>query len=220
MNDDHRQIRESLGAHALGHLGDAERTVVQAHLDGCPECRAELALIAPLAAPLRLVDAEHLGVDVQPPPGLDEVIISRMRAERAEPRRRTRGLVPVAAAAAVVALAAGGLVVGRALAPDAPTRPLEAIGIDELAPEIEAEAEVINHTWGMEIVLTGSGFRKGEPYGVTVVDDDGAEVSAGEFIGTGDNPMVCNLNSSVLRDDAAGFEVTGPNGEVVLATSV
>jgi predicted anti-sigma-YlaC factor YlaD len=219
VNDDHRQIRESLGAYALGQLGDAERTVLQAHLDGCAECRAELDLIAPLAAPLRLVEPDHLAVEVQPPPGLDEAIIARMRAERAAPRRRVRRWVPVAAAAVVIALAAG-VVAGRALAPEPTRRPLEAVGIDDLSPEIDASAEVINHTWGMEIVLTGSGFRTGEAYEVTVVDDDGAEVSAGEFLGTGDEPMVCNLNSSVRRDDAARFEVTGPDGDVVLATSV
>lgn len=222
MNDDHRQIRESLGAYALGQLGDAERTGIKAHLDGCAECRAELALIAPLAGPLRLVDADNLGKEIQPPVGLDEAIVARMRserAERAETRRRPRRWVPVAAAAAVIALAIGA-VVGRALAPEAPKRPLEAVGIDELAPELDASAEVINHTWGMEIVLTGSGFRNGEAYEVNVVDDGGERVSAGEFLGTGDAPIVCNLNSSVRRDNAARFEVIGPDGDVVLATSV
>lgn len=219
MNDDHRQIRESLGAYALGQLGNVERTALQAHIDGCAECRAELALIAPLAAPLRLVDPDHLGVDVQPPPDLDEAIVARIRAERVAPRQRIRRWVPLAAAAAVVAVAVG-VLAGRGLAPDAPTRPLEAVAIDELAGEIDASAEVIDHTWGMEIVLTGSGFRNGEAYAVNVVDDEGAEVSAGEFVGTGDNPMVCNLNSSVLRDDAASFEVVGPDGEIVLTTSV
>lgn len=219
MNDDHRQVRESLGAYALGQLGSAERTAVQAHIDGCAECCAELALIAPLAAPLRLVNPDHLGVDLQPPPGLDEAIVARIRAERAEPGQRLRRWVPLAAAAAVLAVAVG-VLAGRALAPDVPTRPLEAVGIDELSAEIDASAEVINHTWGMEIVLTGSGFRNGEAYAVNVVDDEGAAVSAGEFVGTGENPMVCNLNSSVLRDDAARFEVVGPDGEIVLATSV
>ena len=218
-DDDHRQIRESLGAYALEQLGDAERTTVQAHIDGCVVCQAELALIAPLAAPLRLIDPDHLGTDLQPPAGLDEAIVARMRAERAEPRRRLRRWVPVAAAAAVVALAVG-VVVGRALAPDAPKRPLEAVGIDELASEIDASAEVINHTWGMEIVLTGSGFRDGEAYQVNVVDDGGEQVSAGQFLGTGDAPIVCNLNSSVRRVDAARFEVIGTDGDVVLATSV
>jgi len=219
VNDDHRQIRESLGAYALGQVGDAERTAVQAHLDGCAACRAELALIAPLAGPLRLVDPDHLGTEIQPPVGLDEAIVARMRSERALPRRRRQRWVPVAAAAAVAALA-GGVVVGRALAPEVPKRPLEAVGIDDQAPEIDASAEVINHKWGMEIVLTGSGFRSGEAYAVNVVDDGGEQVSAGEFIGTGDAPIVCNLNSSVRRDDAARFEVIGPDGDVVLATSV
>ena len=37
-----REWRESLGAYALGHLPAEERAGLEAHLDGCAECRAEL----------------------------------------------------------------------------------------------------------------------------------------------------------------------------------
>jgi hypothetical protein len=42
------------------------------------------------------------------------------------------------------------------------------------------------------------------------------ESSAGSFVGTGGREMRCNLNAAVLRADAAGFRVLGPDGAVVL----
>ncbi len=36
-----REWREALGAYALGHLADDERAGLEAHLEGCPACRAE-----------------------------------------------------------------------------------------------------------------------------------------------------------------------------------
>ncbi|MGH3584881.1 MAG: sigma-70 family RNA polymerase sigma factor, partial [Pseudonocardia sp.] len=43
----------TLGAYVLGHLDPTERTAVEAHLDCCPDCRAELAEHAPVVDPLR-----------------------------------------------------------------------------------------------------------------------------------------------------------------------
>ena len=37
-----REWRESLGAYALGQLGEEERLQLDAHLEGCPRCRAKL----------------------------------------------------------------------------------------------------------------------------------------------------------------------------------
>lgn len=86
-------------------------------------------------------------------------------------------------------------------------------------PEIEVEAELIPHTWGMEVRLTGMGFSDGESYRAIVLDEEGEEYPAGEFIGVGEEEMVCNLNSSLLREDAEGFEVVDSAGEQVLVSS-
>ena len=44
--EDCREWRESLGAYALGHLAGDERAGLEAHLEGCAECRAEAASLA------------------------------------------------------------------------------------------------------------------------------------------------------------------------------
>jgi len=49
-----REWRESLGAYALGHLSEEERAGLEAHLEGCPSCRAELEQLTGVVHPLSL----------------------------------------------------------------------------------------------------------------------------------------------------------------------
>ncbi|MGY1700914.1 anti-sigma factor family protein [Geodermatophilus sp. SYSU D00766] len=216
--DVHRELRELLGAYALGHLGPAERDRVQAHLDGCPECRAELAGIAPLAARLAAVDPDALDATPTPPPDLGARVLARIAEEerRVVPLRRAAARRRVLAAAAVAGVAAAGGAVGWALRPVPDPVPLEPVAVQAVEPGVEASAQLVPHTWGVEVELTGTGFAAGEVYRVAVTDDAGREVPAGEFLGVGPQQMRCSLNSSVLRDDAVGFEVVDADGEVVV----
>lgn len=214
--DGHREIRESLGAYALGGMSESESTAVRAHLDGCPGCRAELAEIEPVVGPLRAVDPDRLDRTPAPPPWLGDQIVARAVAGPGVQRRRRSSVLVGAAAAAVAAVLAGGIgfVVGAGTAtPDVPREPVALRVVDA---EVDASATVVPHTWGMEITLVADGFRPGTAYRVVVLDDAGRQVDAGEFLGTGDSPMRCNLNSSVLRAGAAGFDVLAPGGAVVL----
>lgn len=93
--------------------------------------------------------------------------------------------------------------------------PLEAVPVAVDASGVTASAGVVPHTWGVEVRLTASGFAAGDRYRVVVLGEDGQTYPAGEFVGTGPRPMVCNLNSSVLRADAAGFEVLADDGTVL-----
>lgn len=215
---EHRTVREMLGAYALGALDETERDQVAAHLDRCAPCRAELEAIAPLVEPLSEVAAETLAATPMPPDGLGEHIVAEIRDERSRDRRRLpRWAVATVAAVITAAIA---LPAGYTVAPAPPDEPIEPVAVTVLEPDVDAEAEVIPHTWGMEIVLTGHGFDEGETYTAEVIDEHGQRASAGEFIGTGRTEMVCNLNSSVLQRDVAGFEVHDGSGDVVLSSSM
>jgi anti-sigma factor RsiW len=108
---DCRDIRHALGVYVLGAIDPAERSLVEAHLSTCQECREELAGLAGLPALLRRVpvgEAQQLADD---PGGVprDEMPSDLMlqsllnRTTRIRQARRWRGL----AAAAAVVLAAG-----------------------------------------------------------------------------------------------------------------
>ena len=220
--DEHRELRELLGSYALGHLEGAERDRLRAHLDGCADCRAELADLAPLAARLAAVDPDALDETPTPPPDLGARVLARIAEEQRRqvvPLRRAAVRRGALVAAAVTGVAAAGGVVGWLVRPVPDPPPLEPVAVQELAPGVQATADLVPHTWGVEVKLTGTGFTDGEVYRVAVTDDDGREVSAGEFVGVGATEMRCNLNSSVLRDDAVAFEVVDADGEVVVRSS-
>ncbi len=218
----HRELREQLGVYALGHGTPDERAAVRAHLDGCAQCRAELASLAPLRDRLALVDPDRLDDVPAPPAGLGDRVLAGIAAEEAAgraavvPLRRRRWLP----AAAAVGVAAAGFGVGWLARPVPEPPPLEPVAVQVAVPAVQATADVVPHTWGMEVQLHGAGFTPGEVYRAQVTEDDGRVVPAGEFLGTGDAEMVCNLNSSVLREDAASFAVLDSAGAVVLTSSL
>ena len=219
---EHRKLRELLGTYAFGALPRTATASVRAHLDGCAACRAELAEIAPLVDDLRGIDPERVSSVPTPPADLGVRIRSAVEHERRVQHRRGRGMKVLAAAAAVVGLlVVGGL--GIAIGErrdDVPAVPFEAVSVRSQLPELEAEAGIVPHTWGVEIKLQATGFRDGESYVVTVRTQDGRERPAGAFVGTGERVMNCNLNSDVLRGDAAGFTVVDGNGETVLTADL
>lgn len=233
--ESHRLLREQVGAYALGQLSDAEFRAVYTHLQTCAACRADLDEIAPVAGLLgtvrhQLDTGSSAGSGDQPePPPLSPELIAEVRAAGAGPRSidtaRSRRFtpprwLPMAAASTVVALAAAGIGFIAGAAGAGPGATGEAVSVRALDPAIQAEAGLVAHAWGTEVKLTATGFRPGTTYHVTVTSDDGRSVDAGEFIGTGDTQMRCNLNSSVLRDDAATVQVTGPDGAVVLDAAI
>jgi anti-sigma-K factor RskA len=108
------EIRLALGVYVLGAIDPAERSLVDAHLSDCQDCREELAGLAGLPALLGRVplqDVERLALDdtevrdlEEPPAELLDSLLGRISARRRA--RRWRGVV-AAAAAAVVAVGGG-----------------------------------------------------------------------------------------------------------------
>ncbi|MGC4938189.1 zf-HC2 domain-containing protein [Kribbella sp. DT2] len=215
--EEHRAVRESLGAFALGQLTPAEATALQAHLDGCAACRAELASIQPLAGPLRLVDPDRLQSVPVPPPSLEGSILDAISNEPRSRRAYGRLLI---AAGILIAVGAGGVGLGYQLAPKPPEIPLEPVAVAVAVPGVRSTADVVPHTWGMEIKLAATGFAAGHTYRVVVVTADGRTSPAGEFIGTGARELHCNLNSAVLRPDATAFRVVDDQGRNVASATL
>lgn len=109
----HRRYEELLPAHALGALDPEERRELEAHLAGCPECRARLAEWAATAEAL----AESVD-PARPAAAARERLLRRVeeqdaaRPGPAERRRRGPRFAAGAAAAAVVAALLAGLLAG------------------------------------------------------------------------------------------------------------
>ena len=83
MSPEHRQIRESLGAWAVGHLDPDEKAAVDAHLRSCSECREEAESLRQAGALISLVDpaiADSLSEPLpRPSPELGRRVMAEMR---------------------------------------------------------------------------------------------------------------------------------------------
>lgn len=218
-----------LGAHVLGGLTPEETVRLEAHLDGCPACRAELVDLEPLAGDLRLVDPARLPGPPPPPRDLGSRVLAAVRQESvlrdARERRASRGrrlravAVPVASAAVAAVLA--GTIAYRVADPGqapAPTVAVEQLTVTVLDGAVSAAgpATVVPHTWGVEVTFAASGFEAGRTYRALVRTADGQVAPAGEFLGVGAKELTCDMQAAVLRPDAAQFEVVDDTGAPVL----
>ncbi len=142
-------------------------------------------------------------------------------------------------AAAVVLLAGslvGGLAIGRSTAPTAaartddarhphaappvPIEPVDLQPVDLTGLDVDT-AGLVAHTWGVELRMTATGFRKGRVFQAAFRDRRTGElVMAGAFIGTGAKPMTCNLQSALFRDEASQVVILDQAGDVVLTASL
>src|SRR6188768_3736146 len=109
-----REWRESLGAYALGHLSTEERAALEAHLEGCPSCRAELEQLTAVVRPMSLADPARFETAPQLPATLGARVAAAIARERLGLRRRrlrfglALGGAAAATAVALVLLVGGG----------------------------------------------------------------------------------------------------------------
>jgi hypothetical protein len=181
MTADHsREWRESLGAYALGHLSDDERVALEAHLEGCPDCRAELESLASVARLLPLADPEQLGTPPSLPRGLgDRVMRSIAGEQRRSKRRRFRfGFALSGATAAVAAAAILAIFILPGGGEEAPT---QHVTFASLPPKMKIGAKLEPRPFGTEVHVYVYGVRSGDLCRVFLEAKDGTRLSAGSF---------------------------------------
>ncbi len=225
--DDHRRVRELLGAFATGHLPTHEAVAVQAHVDGCASCQLELRELRLTADSLRSVDLAHLGPAEDPPASLGASILTAVRREQAfavRRRRRGRAVRAVTAVAAAAALVATGAVLSDARRPKvvvAAPVPMEQVALTSRVPGVTVQRSVlIPHTWGVELQMAAIGLTAGEVYRGVVIGADGRTLPAGEFLGVAGKSVKCNLQAALLRKDTRAFEILDAAGEVVMVAQL
>jgi anti-sigma factor RsiW len=182
IRNDCREWRELLGAYALGHLEGDERAGLEAHLDGCPKCREELASLQPVALMLPHADPARFGPAPQPPPELGQRIAATIAAEReqGEKRRRRRlfggfalgGATAAAVAAVLLLFVFGG---GESASPE------QQVEFAGLPAGITIDATLQPHSYGTEIHMYVHGVPSGTLCRVWLRGPNGASYPAGTF---------------------------------------
>ncbi|HEY6731851.1 MAG TPA: zf-HC2 domain-containing protein [Solirubrobacterales bacterium] len=175
-----RKWRELLGAYALGHLQGAERLGLEAHLEGCDECRAELATLTPVAELLPHADPARFESAPQPPPELGQRIAAVIEAEKRrdrQRRQRRRFGFALGGAAAAIAAAVLLLFVLQGDGED-PTRHVK---FTSLPDDVSIYATLEPHAYGTEIHMYVKGVASGTLCRVYLRGPGGTDYSAGTF---------------------------------------
>jgi len=174
-----REWRESLGAYALGQLPEGERAGLEAHLEGCPECRAELESLESVTRMMPLADPERFGSAPAPPPELGDRVAASIRDERRSVRRRRwrLGIAFGGAAAAATAAVLAIFVLGGGSGPGGEQR----VTFKSLPPGMKIAAILEPRAFGTEIRVYVKGVRSGTLCRVSVRGPHGARLPAGTF---------------------------------------
>jgi hypothetical protein len=183
-----REWRVSLGAYALDQLDDEERAAIDSHLEGCPECRAELASLSSVAQTLQKGDPTRImGPAPTPPPHLGKKIEALIGAEQADARKKQRrrrfqfGFAGLATAAAAVALAIA-ILPGGGSGNGGGEGPKQRISFSrQLPPGVKIDAMLQPHSFGTEIHMYVTGVRSGTLCRVFLRGPDGRRYPAGSF---------------------------------------
>ncbi|CAN5748001.1 hypothetical protein BH24ACT3_BH24ACT3_13240 [soil metagenome] len=81
-------------------------------------------------------------------------------------------------------------------------------------------ASLINHTWGVELLLDVTGLAVGRRHVVRYLSDDADALDAGSFLSVADVTMKCRFNGARLRDEVSAIEVVDEAGDVVMRTDL
>jgi len=181
MTAERCEWRQSLGAHALGQLDSEERAALEAHLEGCAECRAELESLGTVARLLPLAEAERLGEAPAQPAGMAERVVGAVEAERRSERRRQRWRRSLALGGATAAVAAAMLAIFVLPEGGGGGAPERHVSFESLPRDMEIGATLAPHAFGTEIHVYVKGVRSGTLCRVFLRDPSGTRLSAGSF---------------------------------------
>ncbi|WP_350274642.1 zf-HC2 domain-containing protein [Kribbella sp. HUAS MG21] len=174
--------RTQLGAYALGALEPAEAAEVDAHLATCADCRAELAELTELKEFLGEVPPEAF---LEGPPEGGDLLLQRTLREVRPPKRRSRWLLVAAAAVVVAGALGGGVVLGRATAPENTNPPVagakQVTGSDAATGATMAATVEPRSGWTW-VRVNVKGLKAGDECEMVIVDKSGTTWVAGSWL--------------------------------------
>ncbi|MFI9030027.1 anti-sigma factor domain-containing protein [Streptomyces sp. NPDC053560] len=208
MNTDQcRHNRTLLGMYSLGRLDAAQSVAVQAHLDGCPDCRAELRELCGVAAALGQADPDRVAEPSPAPPASLQTAIFTEIAKARTQSRRPRALM-LAAAVLAVCLGAGAVVAHEVASPGG--RP---VSFTSQPTGVQASAAVEGKGWGTMVHLDIAGLPQGKRYMVWLEQRDGSRMPAGSFIAGGTRTMSMQLAVGLPMTDAMALGISTPTDQ-------
>ncbi len=191
MSDDDRALEEALGR----------------ALDPRPEPTPHPDRVAALRAQAEDRARHHHAAGDHP-----RVVASTPRADR----KRRDMLVGGIAASIGAVLGVSGAVVAESDDDGPDPAATEQVTFASPAAGVTTEASLIDHTWGLELLLDVAGLPAERDYQVRYRSTRGDAVGAGSFRSVADTLMRCRFNAALLRGDTTAITVIDPDGSEVL----
>jgi hypothetical protein len=189
----------SLGVYVLGAADAAERQRLEAHLPGCPACRAELSRLAPLPGLLAAIPQSMR--DTTPPRG-GQALPSRRSPTPGGLRRRWAAAGAAAAAAGV----AGGLYLSSGT--EAHQAGLVTFAGADPATHVSGTAVLTATSWGTSIQLQVRGVPKNVDCRLVVHSRNGSVEVSGAWDAWQEGPLSIPASASWLPSDIASLQLT------------
>jgi anti-sigma factor RsiW len=213
-------IRHALGVYVVGAIDPAERSVVDAHLSRCLECREELAGLAGLPALLGrvpLADAERMALGdeelEEAPAELLDALLGQVAARR---RARRWRVIAAAAAAAIIAVAGGGLA-GGILMSHRSTPPYLVRGSDS-ATHVTAAVYYTSAKSGTRMQVQVTGIANGTHCEFWVTTTTGRHLLVGGWtVNDYKSGNWYNASTTVAISQLRSVDVSGANGQVLVS---
>lgn len=213
------QTAVSLGVYVLGVADTPERQLVEAHLPGCAECRAELARLAPLPGLLASVppDLRPAGIGAAAPGPVPAPARARRgrfrrppagdRPRAARPRWAAAVTVAVTAAGAAVAGLAGGYLLAPHGGAGRPSGPAMTVSAANPAAHVRAVAALTATSWGTSIRLRVSGVPLNVQCWLVVRSRAGKSEVAGVWEAWSPGPVTVPGSAAWRPSDIASLQV-------------
>jgi anti-sigma factor RsiW len=213
-------IRHALGVYVVGAIDPAERSVVDAHLSQCLNCREELAGLAGLPALLGrvpLADAERLALGdeelEEAPAELLDALLGQVSARR---RARRWRVIAAAAAAAIIAVGGGGLA-GGILMSHRPSTPSYLARGSDSATHVSAAVYLSPAASGTKMQVQVMGIPNGTHCQFWATTTDGRHLLVGGWTVNGSKSgNWYNASTTAAISQLRSFDVSGAKGKILV----
>jgi hypothetical protein len=214
------QARGQIALAAIGRLPESERLSLESHLEGCPECRSDLADLSGLEAALSAAEIDRVDQVVAIPESLRSAVLGSLESEVATEvsrNRRASRLRVLSIAAALVILAGGGTAI--AIGVTGSNQPVPAKTFALTGPNgASATVQLTSESWGTRVVLEASGQTAAKDLTVWMREDNGSWWTAGTYNSVDGSIVNVTMSCSVPSSDIDGVRVTNTAGKEVLGT--
>jgi hypothetical protein len=211
-----------IAVRSLGGLSGDEVTALDAHLEGCAECRSLAEEMSSTVAMLAYVDPTSVEPTAQVAPELAERVLGDLHRSGAMHRRRRR--VATSAVSLVGALAAAAILFAL-LSGTSPSTNQRTLALGPTAAEslqvkgVTAKAVLVDQSWGTSVDFSEQGLPGGGVYTVSMKTAAGTWWTAGTYRSISGRTVSATMACAVAMKDITGLRVVNAKGVTVLTSS-